>query len=197
MPTPAERKALLFLSGVIFLGASVRVVRAARDEHAVDPTSRAALERQIAAVDSAAEAPRARHRARPRRPTRSAAAGGVRSPAGAELRGPSSASAGPGPPTSGAERLIDLDAATAVEIEALPRIGPVLAQRIVEDRGMHGPFGSMDGLQRVRGVGPALARTLAPWVTFSGTARPASAVVHPGPRSSSSPVTSPRRRPRG
>src|SRR3954470_4868996 len=56
MPTPAERKALLFLAGVIVLGAGVRVVRvvrAARGGGASDATSSQALARQIAAVDSA------------------------------------------------------------------------------------------------------------------------------------------------
>src|SRR4030095_8126884 len=53
MPTPAERKALLFLAGVIVLGASVRVVRAARDDGASDAAQRQALARQLAAVDSA------------------------------------------------------------------------------------------------------------------------------------------------
>src|SRR4051812_34447960 len=53
MPTPAERKALLFLAGVIVLGASVRVVRAARDDGSADVTTRQALARQLAAVDSA------------------------------------------------------------------------------------------------------------------------------------------------
>ena len=37
---------------------------------------------------------------------------------------------------------------------------------------MGGAFGSLDGLQRVRGIGPAMARELAPYVTFSGTPRP-------------------------
>src|SRR5690348_1134338 len=53
MPTPAERKALLFLAGIIVLGASVRVVRAARRDGASDESSRQALARQLSAVDSA------------------------------------------------------------------------------------------------------------------------------------------------
>src|SRR5215207_7562000 len=52
MPTPAERKALFFLAGVIVLGAGVRVVRAARDDGSADVASRQALARQLAAVDS-------------------------------------------------------------------------------------------------------------------------------------------------
>jgi competence protein ComEA len=71
---------------------------------------------------------------------------------------------------------IDVDRASAAELETLPRIGPTLAARIVADRNALGAFGSLDGLQRVKGVGPALAARLAPLVTFSGTPRPVRAV---------------------
>jgi competence protein ComEA len=66
---------------------------------------------------------------------------------------------------------VDLDLASAAEIEALPWIGPVLAARIVADRDSLGPFGSMAGFERVRGVGPAMARRLSGHVTFSQTPR--------------------------
>jgi len=56
--------------------------------------------------------------------------------------------------------LVDLDVATESDIERLPRIGPVLARRIVEDRSANGAFGSLDGFERVRGVGPSLAALL-------------------------------------
>lgn len=67
---------------------------------------------------------------------------------------------------------IDVESASAAELERLPRIGPTLARRIVEDRAARGPFGSLDGLQRVRGVGPAMARRLQGHVTFGGAGRP-------------------------
>jgi DNA uptake protein and related DNA-binding proteins len=63
---------------------------------------------------------------------------------------------------------IDVDVATAAEIERLPRIGPALAARIVASRDSLGPFKSLEGLGRVRGVGPAMLRQLGPLVTFSG-----------------------------
>jgi competence protein ComEA len=69
---------------------------------------------------------------------------------------------------------VDLDRADASTMERLPRIGPALAARIVADRVAHGPFGSLEGLQRVRGIGPGLARRLDSLVTFSGTPRPSS-----------------------
>jgi competence protein ComEA len=67
---------------------------------------------------------------------------------------------------------VNPDVATAQELETLPRIGPALAARIVANRDSFGPFGSLEGLQRVRGIGPALAAGLAPSVTFSPGFRP-------------------------
>lgn len=65
---------------------------------------------------------------------------------------------------------IDLDVATEAEIEALPRVGPATAARIVANRDSFGPFSSLEGLRRVRGMGPATLQRLAPRVTFSGRA---------------------------
>ena len=88
---------------------------------------------------------------------------------------------------------VDLDVAEQSDIETLPRIGPVLARRIIEDRTANGPFGSIEGFQRVRGVGPSLAAALRARVTFSGTARPSNAVVDPRLRSPPASSKSPRR----
>ena len=65
---------------------------------------------------------------------------------------------------------IDLDSATEQEIESLPRIGPAFAKRIVASRDSLGPFGSLDGLKRVKGMGKATLALLAPHVTFRGRA---------------------------
>jgi competence protein ComEA len=52
-------------------------------------------------------------------------------------------------------QLLNLNVATAAELETLPGIGPALAQRIVEYRSEHGPFASVEGLLEVSGIGPA------------------------------------------
>lgn len=64
------------------------------------------------------------------------------------------------PPGGGAP--LDLNRATAAELEALPGVGAALAERIVEWRRLHGPFRSVEELERVRGIGPALRARLAP-----------------------------------
>lgn len=67
---------------------------------------------------------------------------------------------------------VDMDVASAQEMEALPRIGPALARRIVANRDSFGAFGAIDKLRRVKGMGPASLDRLAPLVTFSGRASP-------------------------
>lgn len=57
-----------------------------------------------------------------------------------------------GPPGS-AGGLLDLNTATAAELDALPGIGPVLADKIVSWRTEHGRFASIDQLREVGGIG--------------------------------------------
>ena len=63
--------------------------------------------------------------------------------------------------------LVDADAAGTTELARLPRVGLALAKAMVADRQANGPFGSLEGLDRVPGIGPGLLRTLAPHLTFS------------------------------
>jgi competence protein ComEA len=55
---------------------------------------------------------------------------------------------------------IDVNRASAGELETLPGIGPTLARRIVEDRIRSGPFRELAELRRVDGVGDALVAGL-------------------------------------
>ena len=59
---------------------------------------------------------------------------------------------------------IDLDSADEDTLALLPGIGPALAGRIVEDRNRLGAFGGIAGLQRVRGIGPAISAGIEPFV---------------------------------
>lgn len=49
---------------------------------------------------------------------------------------------------------VDVNLATAADLERLPGIGPVIAGRVVEERNSGGPFVGLGGLRRVRGIGP-------------------------------------------
>jgi competence protein ComEA len=67
----------------------------------------------------------------------------------------------PGTGGTGSGGLLDLNAATVADLDGLPGIGPVLAQRIVDHRTAHGPFTSVDQLDEVSGIGPAIFADLA------------------------------------
>jgi competence protein ComEA len=59
---------------------------------------------------------------------------------------------------------INLNTATAEQLEAIPGIGPVLAQRIIEYRQTHGRFQSVDELLEVHGIGPKRLENMRPYV---------------------------------
>jgi len=73
------------------------------------------------------------------------------------------AAARAGRPLKPGERL-DLNRATAADLDRLPRIGPGLARRIVAHREAHGPFRSLADLDRVPGVGAGILQELKGWV---------------------------------
>ena len=60
---------------------------------------------------------------------------------------------------------VDLNRATAAELEELPGVGPVLAQRILDWRTEHGRFASVDELGEVSGIGEKIFAQLQPKVT--------------------------------
>jgi competence protein ComEA len=55
----------------------------------------------------------------------------------------------------GAGAPISLSSATADQLDTLPGVGPVTAQKIVAYRGQHGPFTSVEALDAIPGIGPA------------------------------------------
>jgi len=60
----------------------------------------------------------------------------------------------PEPTPADVQLRINPNTDNADRLALLPGIGPTLATRIVEHRAEHGPFRSVDDLQRVRGIGP-------------------------------------------
>jgi competence protein ComEA len=60
---------------------------------------------------------------------------------------------------------LNLNRATASELDGLPGVGPVLAGRITAHRSEHGNFSSVDELRKVSGIGPAKFRELRDFVT--------------------------------
>lgn len=83
----------------------------------------------------------ARGEAQPQAPPGGGAAGGA--PGGAANPADGSAAAG----------LVNLNTATVADLDSLPRIGPAMAQRIIDFRTANGRFSSVDELQNVTGIG--------------------------------------------
>lgn len=79
--------------------------------------------------------------------------------------------------TPGAERLmeiplsstptfpININSASQAELEALPGIGPVISQKIIDYRAVHGPFTSIEAIQDVAGIGPAIFEKIKDLIT--------------------------------
>jgi competence protein ComEA len=59
---------------------------------------------------------------------------------------------------------LNLNTASAADLDDLPGIGQSIAERIIEYRTTNGPFQAIEDLQNVKGIGPALFAKLAPLV---------------------------------
>jgi competence protein ComEA len=63
-----------------------------------------------------------------------------------------------------ASTLVNLNTADVSALDTLPGVGPVLAQRILDWRGEHGRFSSVDELGEVTGIGDKLLAQIRPRV---------------------------------
>ncbi|MEY4401757.1 MAG: putative competence protein ComEA [Actinomycetota bacterium] len=61
-------------------------------------------------------------------------------------------------------QLVDLNTATADDLDRLPGVGPSTAKAIIDHRTRNGPFASVDDLLNVKGIGPSKLAELRPWV---------------------------------
>lgn len=79
-----------------------------------------------------------------------------------EAAGGAAAEAPGGAPDPGSGATVDLNTADAATLETLPGIGPALARRIIDWRTANGPFASVDELDDVSGIGPAVLEQIRP-----------------------------------
>lgn len=88
-------------------------------------------------------------------------------------------------PVRAATARVNVNTATADQLETVPGIGPVKAGRIVAYRDQNGPFRRIEDLQNVSGIGPRTVEQLTPYLVLEGgsqTVRAAGGVASPRAR---------------
>lgn len=78
---------------------------------------------------------------------------------------------------------VNINTASVQQLQLLPRVGPALAQRVVEFREKNGPFKSPEELMRVKGIGEKSFALLKPYVTTTGATTLKEKVKAPSRRS--------------
>ncbi|MDP5226027.1 MULTISPECIES: ComEA family DNA-binding protein [Arthrobacter] len=156
-PPPAQsppRQLLVHVSGAVLKPGVVKVPEHARVFQALEAAGGAKPGAQLETVNLAAEVTDGLHihvLAQDEKPARSqgqAAAG--------------AAGAAPG----GGAAVVGLNSSSVEELMSLPRVGKVLAERIVAWRQEHGPFTRTEDLDAVDGIGPKLLEQLLPLVSL-------------------------------
>jgi competence protein ComEA len=69
------------------------------------------------------------------------------------------------PPTTAVPAKVSLASATLDQLDELPGVGPVTAQKILDYRAQHGPLRSVDDLDAIPGIGPARIEQMRDLVT--------------------------------
>ncbi len=74
----------------------------------------------------------------------------------------------PGSSGASAKGVVNVNTATASQLQLLPRIGPAMAERIIEFRETNGPFNKVDELLAVRGIGSKMLELMRPYIVIEG-----------------------------
>ena len=138
--TVAVAKLYVNVVGAVRRPGLYRVPDGARVADAVSRAGGATRKAQLELVNLAARVADGEQIVVPRRGSAAVASTGAGAGAGA-----GSVPAGP----------VHLNSATLEQLDALPGVGPVTAQKIIDYRQQHGGFGSVDELDAVPGIGPA------------------------------------------
>lgn len=71
-------------------------------------------------------------------------------------------------PAAEVRRVVNINSADASQLALLPRVGPSVAQKIVDFRKENGPFKSPEDLMLVQGIGEKTYQLLKPYLAVSG-----------------------------
>lgn len=99
--------------------------------------------------------------------------------------------------------VVNVNTATAEQLQLLPRIGAAVAQRVIEYRKENSKFGSLDELMLVRGIGESTFAQLKPYVSLTGETtlkdkvKPAKSTSKPAASASGKPSPAAAAKPQG
>lgn len=151
-----DGRVVVHVAGAVRRPGVVRLAAGSRVADAVTAAGGALPGARLEAVNLAA---RAEDGTQIRVPAAGDESAAVPGPASASSPDPAAAAPGMGAP-------VNINTADAAGLDTLPRVGPVLAQRIVAWRTEQGPFGSVDDLDAVPGIGEKMMAELRPLVTI-------------------------------
>jgi len=69
------------------------------------------------------------------------------------------------------EKKININTASSVELQKLPRVGPKVAQRIIDFRNQNGNFKSIEEIMKVRGIGEKIFKQIKDMITVGEEAK--------------------------
>ena len=154
-PPAADAAISIHVAGAVREPGVYRVPAGARVEDAVDSAGGATAKGDTAAINLAAKVQDGQQVVVPRRGQAASAVSAA--PAGA-------ASAGAPGTAAAAGTLIDLNAATAEQLDTLDGVGPATARKILQYRAQHGAFRTIGDLSNVPGIGPKKLAAIRPRV---------------------------------
>jgi competence protein ComEA len=152
---------LVHVAGAVAAPGVIRLPRGARVHEAIAAAGGAAPDADIHRLNLAAVVDDGSRLHVPRLGEPQDSAAGTGTGAGGGAGGSKSSPGGAGTPSA----KVNINQATVEELGALPRVGPVLAQRIVDYRTAHGRFSAPEDLDAVDGIGPKMLEALVPLVS--------------------------------
>ncbi|MCC3271405.1 helix-hairpin-helix domain-containing protein [Arthrobacter zhangbolii] len=162
---PGPATVVVHIAGAVQRPGIVRLPPGSRIVDAVDAAGGTAADADLTAVNLAAPAQDGAMVLVPRIGEEAPPPAGANGDTGGGTGGGAAAGGSPTGPDAGSAAKVNLNTADAAELETLPRVGPVLAERIIAWRTEHGSFSRPEDLDAVPGIGEAMMAALLPLVT--------------------------------